>query len=54
MAALFFLSKTWQCLHRLLAPKPLPIEKIVVTHEVTFEELEKINSLLAEMRSLEK
>nr|WP_322843725.1 hypothetical protein [Pseudomonas sp. B33.4] len=54
MAALFFLSKTWQCLHRLLAPEPLPIEKIVVTHEVTFEELEKIKSLLAEMRSLKK
>lgn len=54
IAALFLLAKTWQLLHMLLAPKPLSSEKIVITQEVTFEELEKIKSLLTEMRSSEK
>jgi hypothetical protein len=36
------------------AHKCPPWVKIVITHEVTFEELEKIKSLLTDMKSSEK
>ena len=48
---LILLVWAWQFLHRLLALKPLPGQKILVTYELTFDEYEKLKNYLAEIRA---
>lgn len=51
IVALILLVWVWQFLHKFLAVKSLPGQKILATYEVTFEEYEKIKVFLAEVRA---
>ncbi|TVT79594.1 hypothetical protein [Pseudomonas sp. H3(2019)] len=51
IVSLILLAWVWRFLHKFLAIKTLPGQKILVTYEVTFEEYEKIKVFLAEVRA---
>ncbi|MBK5373835.1 MULTISPECIES: hypothetical protein [unclassified Pseudomonas] len=51
LAALILMVAAWQFLHKLLAAKPLPAQKIKLTYVLTFEEHEKIKAFLSEIRN---
>lgn len=51
LGALFLMVAAWNSLHKLLAVKPLPAQKIKLAYELTFEEHEKIRAFLSEIRN---
>jgi uncharacterized membrane protein len=51
LGCLLVLFQAWFTLHKRLALKRLPGEKLLVTYEVSFDEYEKIKSYLTEIRA---
>ncbi|UXZ98117.1 hypothetical protein K3169_09705 [Pseudomonas phytophila] len=51
LAVLTLMVAAWQSLHKLLAVKPLPAQKIKLTYELTFEDHERVKAFLSEIRN---